>query len=203
MSKNQSNEQTLSKKSTISSIDRIRDIYVMCFCGIMGSLSVILSFVATIKIGPYIRVGFSGIPNQIVSYLFGPGLGAIFGGAMDIIKWFVNGDGDFFIGYTITAVLAAIIYGLFTYKKPVSIVRIVIAQLLVKVFCNLCLNTIWTSILYGKSIAVILPGRILSNAIMLPIDSAIMYSILLVVSQVIKPFFDNQRTSRPSDKTAN
>lgn len=194
MSKEQSvltaNEKSVMQKSKLSSLTRLKETKVLTFCGMMGALAVILGYVATIKVGQYIRIGFSGLPNQVVDYLFGPWIGAIFGGAMDVIKWFASGDGNFFPGFTITAMLGAVIYGFFLYKKPVKIVNVVLSQLVVKIVCNIVLNTLWLNMLYGQAIAAILPGRLLSNAVMLPIDSFIMYAMLKVVNKVIRPYFD-------------
>ena len=190
MSKNNSNSKAITNSWSLSSITRLKETKVLTFCGMMGALALVLGYVATIKIGQYIRIGFSGIPNQIVDYLLGPWIGAIFAATMDIVKWFVSGDGNFFIGFTITAVVGAIIYGLFTYHKPINIWRIVVAQILVKLICNIFMNTLWLNILYGKAFAVILPGRIVSNLVMLPIDSFIMYIMLQVSSKVAKKYFD-------------
>lgn len=66
-------------------IAKFKEVKVMTFCGLMAALAIVLGKVATIKFGPYIKVGFSGLPNRIVDYLFGPVVGAIFGGALDII----------------------------------------------------------------------------------------------------------------------
>ena len=187
MSKN----NVIVQKSKLSSLSRLKETRVLTFCGMMGALAVILGYVATIKVGQYIRIGFSGLPNQIVDYLFGPWIGAIFGGAMDIIKWFASGDGNFFPGFTITAMLGAIIYGFFLYNRPLKLTNVIFSQLVVKIVCNLVLNTLWLNMLYGQAIAAILPGRIVSNAVMLPIDCFIMYAMLKVVSKVIKPHFDN------------
>ncbi len=184
------NEKSVMQKSQFSSLSRLKETKVLTFCGMMGALAVVLGYVATIKVGQYIRIGFSGLPNQVVDYLFGPWIGAIFGGAMDVIKWFASGDGNFFPGFTITAMLGAVIYGFFLYKKPVKIVNVVFSQLVVKIVCNIVLNTLWLNMLYGQAIAAILPGRLLSNAVMLPIDSFIMYAMLKVVNKVIRPYFD-------------
>lgn len=181
---------SMSLKNNFGSVSRLKETKVLTFCGMMGALAIVLGYVATIKFGPYIRIGFSGLPNQVVDYLFGPWIGAIFGGTMDIVKWFISGDGDFFIGFTITAMLGAVIYGLFLYNKPLKLWRVIAAQATVKVVCNIILNTLWLNILYGKAIAAILPGRLVSNAIMLPIDVIIMYLMLQVVSKAIKPHFD-------------
>ena len=185
MSKN----STMLQKTKLPTLSKLSDVKVLCFCGMMGALAIVLGYIATIKVGQYIRIGFSGLPNQVVDYLFGPWIGAIFGGAMDIIKWFASGDGNFFPGFTITAMLGAVIYGFFLYNKPLKISNIVISQLLVKLVCNIGLNTLWLNMLYGQAFKAILPGRIISNAVMLPIDCFIMFAMLKIVSKVIKPHF--------------
>ena len=42
------------------------------------------------------RIGFSGIPNQLVAYLFGPAVSCLFAGALDIIKYLIKPVGPFF-----------------------------------------------------------------------------------------------------------
>lgn len=44
--------------------------------------------------------------------------------------------------------------------------------------CNVILNTLCLSILYGKGFMVLLPARLIKNLIMWPIDAMIFYSIL-------------------------
>ena len=184
------NENSFARKAKLSSLSRLKETKVLTFCGMMGALAIVLGYVATIKFGQYIRIGFSGLPNQVVDYLFGPWIGAIFGGAMDVIKWFASGDGNFFPGFTVTAMLGAVIYGLFLYKRPLRVLNVVLSQLTVKLVCNIFLNTLWLNMLYGQAIAAILPGRIVSNAVMLPIDSFIMFVMLNLVNKVIRPYFD-------------
>ena len=180
----------------LSSLSRLKETKVLTFCGMMGALALILSYVATIKIGQFIRIGFSGLPNQVIDYLFGPWIGAIFAATMDIVKWFASGDGNFFPGFTLTAVVGAIIYGFFTFNKPIKISNIVISQILVKLICNIFMNTLWLKILYNQAVFALLPGRIISNAVMLPIDCFIMYALLKAVSKVIKPHFKNYKQNK-------
>ena len=174
MSKNQSvtGKESFFKRN-FGSIAQLKETKVLTICGLMGALAIILGQVATIKFGQYVRIGFSGLPNQIVDYLFGPWIGAIFGGTMDVVKWFISGDGDFFPGFTITAMLGAFIYGIFIYNKPVKLWRVIAAQAAVKIVCNIFLNTLWLNMLYGQAIAAILPARILSNTVMLQVVSRV------------------------------
>ncbi|MCR5676216.1 MAG: folate family ECF transporter S component [Lachnospiraceae bacterium] len=171
------------------SLEEFRNLRAVTFCGMMAALAIALNYVASIDLGPYIRIGFSGLPNQIVAYLFGPSVGAIFGGALDIIKYLIKPSGVFFPGFTISAALGGLIYGLFLYKKKPTLLRIFLAQLMIKVFVNIVLNTLWLKILYDKAILAILPGRLLSNAIMLPVDTLLLYAVLHVVEHTIQPYF--------------
>ena len=108
----------------------------LVLCGLMAALAIVLSIVASISIGPYVKIGFSGLPNRIVEFLFGPVVGCIFGGALDLLKFMIKPDGPFFFGFTFNAMLAGLIYGCLLYHKPLSIKRIVIAEFLVKLIVN-------------------------------------------------------------------
>ncbi len=189
-------EQATVKKNEVLSVNRwidslreFKNLRNVVFCGMMAAIAIILGYVATIRIGQYIRIGFSGLPNQVVDYLFGPAIGAMFGAALDIIKWFLQPTGDFFPGFTISAALGGIIYGFAFYKKNVTVLRVFSAQLIVKIFVNICLNSLWLKMLYDQAILALLPGRILSNAIMLPIDTFITYVMLKAVDRTIRPMF--------------
>ena len=189
-------EKTVSenKKSIfVNSIRELKNVRAVTFCGMMAALAIALNYVASIDIGPYVRIGFSGIPNQIVAYVFGPAVGAIFGALLDIIKFIIKPSGMFFPGFTISAALGGLIYGLFLYRKPVSVKNVLIAQILIKIFVNIGLNTLWLKLLYDKAILVILPGRILSNAVMLPIDTILMLAVLSAVERFILPYFRNHK----------
>ncbi len=173
----------------IRSISEFKKLKVVVFCGMMAAVAIVLNYVASINIGDYIRIGFSGLPNQIVCYLFGPAIGTIFGAALDIIKFILKPTGPFFPGFTISAAAGGLIYGLFLYRRKVTLVRVLLAQITVKIFVNIVLNTLWVNMLYGKAITAILPARIVSNAIMLPIDTIICFLMLTAVERSIMPYF--------------
>lgn len=157
------------------------------FCGLMAAIAVILSYTTTIPIGPYIKIGFSGIPNRVVEMLFGPIVGGIFGGILDIIRYVVKPTGPFFIGFTISEILSGVIYGALLYKKPVKLTRIAVVGFIEKAFVNCFVNTLWLSILYGKGFMILMPARVIKNLIMWPIDTMILFVILTYVTKFIKP----------------
>ena len=176
------------KELYLSSMRELASPKNLALCGVMGALSMVLGIVASIQIGPYIKIGFSGLPNRIVECLFGPVIGCIFGGTMDILKFIAKPDGPFFFGFTFDAMLAGVLYGSILYKKPVTIPRVFVAELAAKVIVNCGFNTLWISVLYGKGFLAILPMRLLKNAIMLPIDTIITFAILTLATQIATQF---------------
>ena len=190
------NERFMTGSLWIRSLREFKKLNVVAFCGMMCAVAMALNMVASITVGPYIRIGFSGLPNQVVAYLFGPAVGGIFGGALDVIKYILKPEGAFFPGFTVSAILGGVIYGALLYKKKVQIGRVFAAQLLVKVFVNILLNTLWLNMLYGKAFLAILPGRLVSNAVMLPIDTAIMFFMLQAVDRTIRRYFDDNQCRR-------
>lgn len=171
-----------------SSLHELSTTKNLVLCGLMAALSIILGTFASISVGPYIKIGFSSIPNRIVDCLFGPVVGCMFGGALDLLKFLVKPDGPFFFGFTFDAMLAGFLYGIILYKKPLKWQRVLAAEFVNKLIVNCGFNTLWISILYGKGFFVLFPARILKNLIMLPIDTVILFFALTLMKQIAKQF---------------
>ena len=90
------------------------------------------------------KIGISFIATQMTANLFGPVVGGIMGGVADILKFIIKPTGPFLIGYTISAILGPVIYGIMLYKKPISFWRIFLSKTVVAVFINLLLGTFWS-----------------------------------------------------------
>ena len=182
MSKNPLNSE---KKQNIfvSSSQELKKVPALAACAMFAALAMILNSVASISIGPYIKIGFSAIPNQLVDYLFGPVPGSLFAGVLDIVKYVLKPDGAFFFGFTFNAMLAAFIYGCFYYKKKLTLWRVLLAKLIVILVVNVFLNTLWLDMLYGKGFLVLLPARAVKNLIMWPIDSVIFFALTRLIEQ--------------------
>ncbi len=163
-------------KKTVKGV-RVKTITTL---GMFGAISIILGAL-TLTIGDYIKIGFSSIANQFVYYLFGPVVGGLFGGALDILKYIVKPTGAFFPGWTISAMAAGVLYGCFLYKRPLSLRRVLAAELAVSVVCNMLLGTLWLTMMYQKGFLALLPMRVVKNLIMWPINAALFYSLAWVM----------------------
>ena len=158
------------------SFEEIQKPRTITVCAMFAALAVVLGYF-TIALGDYIKIGFSGIPNVLVGCLFGPVAVGCFGGLLDLLKYIVKPTGAFFPGFTLNAILGGMIYGCAYYRKSITLFRVLVTKLVVILICNVLLNTLWLSMLYGQAFAVLLPVRLMKNLIMWPVDSLIFFTI--------------------------
>ena len=166
----------------VSSRNELKHVSTITSCAMFGALSVVLSYY-TIRLTPNLKIGLGALPNELVDYLFGPVVGPLFGGAMDIIKFMLNPDGGFMPGFTFNAMLAAFIYGMFLYQKPLSLKRMLAAKFIVVVLCNMLLGTLWLSMLNGKAWIALFPARAVKNLIQWPVDSLLFFMVAKALEQ--------------------
>lgn len=160
-----------------TSMDELRSVRNLTMVALFGCMSVVMGYF-TIQIGDFLKIGFSSIVQQFVYYLFGPGTGMLFAGAMDILKFAVRPTGAFFPGYTLNAMLAAVIYGFFYYRQKISLRRVFAAQLVVALVCNVCLGTLWwhmTTTQVQAAFFPVLGVRLGKNLAQWPLNSLLYY----------------------------
>lgn len=173
------------KETFLFSYRELGKVRTITTVAMFAALSIILG-TFTVQIGNYIKIGFSSLTTVGTGFLFGPIVGGIFGAVTDVVKYMIKPTGPFFPGFTIGAVIAGFIYGSLLYKKPVSIKRILIAEILVSVICNMLLGTLWLDMLYGKAFMAILPMRVVKNIVMLPINIFMAFALLKLMEQYKK-----------------
>lgn len=164
------------------SLKEIKNLKCLCTMGMLGALSIILNSFS-IQIGDFIKIGFTSECNVLVDCLFGPAAGAIFGAAMDLLKFFIKPTGPYFWGWTFSAALAGVIMGFGFYKKKITFVRIIIVRFINSIVINVILGTYWLHVMYGKAFWALIPTRLFKNVIMLPIEALIFLVIYKAVER--------------------
>ena len=85
------------KQQFVDSWHELRKTKVMAVAAMLIAIGVILGFFS-VQLTEFIRIGFSGIPNELASMLFGPVVGGIMGGIGDILKFLIKPTGPYFFG---------------------------------------------------------------------------------------------------------
>ena len=79
-----------------ASFQELKHVKTLTTAAMLMAVSVVLGYF-TIEAGPYLKIGFGGVVNQFVYYLFGPVAGAVYGGVLDLVKYVAKPTGHFFL----------------------------------------------------------------------------------------------------------
>lgn len=131
----------------------------------------------TIRLPPNLRIGFGFLCNAAIGMLFGPSVGMLAGVATDVLGYFAGGFtmGGYFPGYTLTAILAGLFWGLWLYPRKATVWRAAGAKACINLFCNIGLNTLWLTITGGDAMRLLLATRVPKNLLLLPVEIALTY----------------------------
>ncbi|MEG0021124.1 MAG: folate family ECF transporter S component [Oscillospiraceae bacterium] len=158
----------------------------MVYIALLISAEVVLSRFLGITT-PIVKISFAFVPIAAVAVLYGPLYSALAGALGDFIGALLFPVGAYFPGFTFTAGLVGLVYGLFFYKKENSYRYIFTAAILVSVFLHLGLDTYWINVLTGKGFLAVLPARILKCVIMIPVQTiAIKYLREKLLNKILK-----------------
>ena len=118
--------------------------------------------------------------------LFGPVVGMMAGVCTDVLGYFAGNlsMGAYFPGYTLTAVVGGLIWGLWLYPRKITVWRAIGAKACINVFCNICLNTLWLTITGGKAMSLLLVTRVPKNLILLPLEIVLVYVVMRLVCRI-------------------
>lgn len=148
---------------------------------------IILGYIPALRLGEIAQMGVGFIGTAISSAIVGPWWGIVISVLNDLITAVLNGYNLFF-GYTLSAGLGGMIYGLFFWRKERNWKSILICVTLITLIINLGLGSLWIRMMQGKAWAAFMPLRIAKNAFSLPINTLVL--ILIFKLPVIKRLID-------------
>ena len=163
---------------------------IMVTCAMLIAIQIVLVRFCSIQT-PALRLSFGFLPLAMAGILFGPGYGCAVAALADFLgaTLFPIG-GAFWPGFTIVTACSGLIYGLVLHEKAGAdwsqrkrVFRIVLAVAIVDIFVHIGLGTLNLAIMLDKGFLVLLPGRILKNLVMIPIESACIAAMHMMLVQ--------------------
>ena len=145
------------------------------------AIQVVLSRFVSIQMWNF-KVGFGFVPVIIAAIRMGPIEAGICGAMADFIGAMLFPTGAFFPGFTLTAALIGVVYGLFLHKEQ-GIVRVISSVVINRVLFTIFLNSLWISMLYGSPMKALMTTRLIQRAIIIPVQTV---SIMLLAPLAVR-----------------
>ncbi len=164
-------------ESFLCSSKELKSVRNLVTVAMLTTIGIVINFF-TIPITPVMRISLGFLATSMIGMLFGPIVAGMCGGMSDIINYLIIPNGPYFPGFTISGILAGILYGIVLYNKKITLARCIIVIIIETVAIDIFLNTFWLSILYGKGFTFLIPLRAFKDIIMIPIKVFIMYFLL-------------------------
>lgn len=130
----------------------------------------------TLAFGTLLEIGFAFLALAVLAYLYGPIHAGLASVIADLIGFLLRPNGFFFPGFSLNALLMGIIYGIFLYKKEVTLGRVALAVLVVTILIHLILTPIWLNIMFGSPLFAV--PRIIKAVVLYPIEVGLLYGLL-------------------------
>lgn len=158
---------------------------MLAIMSLLVAIEVIIARFGTIRPTNSLKLSLDFIPVVISAILFGPIPAMIISILADILGAFLFPVGPFFPGFTVTAALTGLLYGLLLYKDQ-SLPRVVLAVLLQQGILSLLLNTFWLKVLYGLPYLPTLAGRLVQAGIMSALQIVLIPLLAKAINDVEK-----------------
>ncbi len=129
-----------------------------------------------------LELSFGFVPLAVCGMLFGIVPAMAVAAVGDVIGALIFSSGDFFFGYTLTAALTGLFYGLLLHPpiqtKKNTLIRVLLAQALVSLVCYAGLNTLWAYVMgYARTTQYIIT-RLTVNVVAYPIYCLVLLLII-------------------------
>lgn len=157
------------------------------------AILIILSRFVSIKT-QILVISISFIPIMMSAIWLGPKYSTIIALLGDLIGAILFPFGAYFPGFTVSAAISGLIYGLFLYNKGEELknkqllIRLTISSLMVLIIVNIFVNSFWIHILYGKAYLAIIASRVTTQIIMLPIHIITIYALEKFSRPLVKKY---------------
>lgn len=128
----------------------MRCLKLLVFAALMIAVTRALSLVPGIPIW-HTKLTWGFLARSVCAMVCGPVLGLVFGFVEDILGFVLQPTGDFFPGYTLSTMAGVLVYALFFFRRRITVVNLVLANLVVNLLVNAALGSVWSTMVRGAS----------------------------------------------------
>ena len=164
------------------------DIKKTAISGLLIALDVLFTRVLAINT-PVMKIGFGFLAVAVCGALYGPVWAAVCGALGDLLGSLIFPTGAYFPGFTLTAAVTGLIFGLFLRKY--SGWKAAAAAALNVVLVSFLANTAMITFISGAEYRKLLEARAVQIAVMLPVQAVGLAVVLPLILKRIKKDKEN------------
>ncbi|MEF9970890.1 MAG: folate family ECF transporter S component [Oscillospiraceae bacterium] len=139
----------------------------LCRVAILVALEIILSRFLSINT-PELKIGFGFVPLALCGIMFGPAWALAAGAIADFLGAVLLPISPYFPGFTLTAALTGLCFGLFLHpKKARFFPNVLLCALFNCLVLSFGLNTFWISLISGTPFVVLAATRLVQLCLLL------------------------------------
>lgn len=166
------------------SLKALKTVRGLTVAAMLLAAQLVLGMVSSVYLTPGNKISFTFLALSLTGQILGPVGAMIVGFLASFLGWLIRPVGGYFPGYDISWLLTGFVFGVLFYRRRPGLGRVALAKLIVSLFINIGLNTLWTKMLMGTAFMVELPARALKNAVLYPIEVLL---LMLLFSALAKP----------------
>ncbi|MBO5543088.1 MAG: folate family ECF transporter S component [Oscillospiraceae bacterium] len=152
---------------------------------ILVAMEVIIARFGTIRPTESIKISLDFIPIVVAAILYGPVPAVIMSILADVLGAFLFPVGPFFPGFTLTAAVTGLIYGLLLNKKQ-TMPHVVLPVVLQQGVCSMLINTFWLHVLYSLPYLPTMAARLVQCAVVTALQIVVIPLIAKTILSVQK-----------------
>ena len=179
-----------SKAYWVQAASEFRNLKMLLFAALVVALRVALKSVS-IPIAADLRIGVGFFGNAFGAMIYGPVVGLCVGAVSDTLGYLIFPSGIYFFPFIFVEMLSSFIFGLFFWKRQITVSRVLAAKFTVNLICNIILTSLFTKWMYtyfsdpkAATYNIINLVRIVKNLVMFPVESVL---IVLILGAFITP----------------
>lgn len=132
------------------------------------------------------RITLTFAVSAAAGMILGPVPAMLICGFGDILGFLLNpGGGAYFFGFTLSAMLGGLIYGICFYKREPKyfLFWTILAVFIITLFVNIVLNTYWLSVMYAKAYQIFALPRIIKNLVVFPLHVIVIFAVFMLTEK--------------------
>jgi ECF transporter S component (folate family) len=174
----------------------------LVLAGLLLAVLVVVERLVSIET-QFLRITFAYVPIMLSGILLGPAWSGAVAALGDVIGMILFPKGAYFPGFTVSAFLTGLVYGLFLYNTKNNrqfFLRLMAGTFIVAVFIHIGLNSLWLVIMYKRAFVAFASARVIASAITFPIEVGTMFILKRFLDAPIKKFLlRDSREDNPAE----